>query len=230
MHQEAKKGMLLTLGAIGLVGIGALIAVLMFKFTKTESSSTASAVVQAPVAQAPVAVAQAPVAEAPAPQAPAAATIPQPATSTMAEVTRVQPHYSIHSYPVRVCHHVPRTTLVESPPGASNGTSGVGAVVGVLAGGALGNQIGQGRGKTAATIGGAVLGALAGNHVEGNMNQPPPPHEETEMVQVCHTRYLQKSVVKGYDVGYVYNGQPGNTHMKYAPAVGSTFPLTLQPG
>jgi len=216
MHQEAKKGMLLTLGAVGLVALGALIAVLIFKFTKTEPSSTAPAVAQTPVA------------EAPAPQT-AATITPQPVTPMMAEVTSVQPHYSIHSSPIRVCHDAPRTTLVGSPPSASNGTSGVGAVVGVLAGGALGNQIGQGRGKTAATIGGAVLGALAGNHVEGNMNQPAPPHEETIMVPVCHTRYLQKSVLQGYDVGYVFNGQPGNTHMKYAPAVGSTFPLTLQP-
>jgi uncharacterized protein YcfJ len=106
----------------------------------------------------------------------------------------------------------------------------MGAIVGGLAGGALGNQVGQGRGRTAATIGGVVLGALAGNNVEGNMNQLPAPHEETVIVPICHTRYLKKSVITGYDVGYVYNGQQGSTFMKSAPAAGSTIPLTLQPG
>ncbi len=217
MHQETKKGMLLTLGAIGLVGIGALIAVLLLKFTNAEPASTATA----------PAVTQAPASEAPTPQT---VVTPVPVTPTMAQVISVQPRYSVHTYPKRVCHDAPRTVLVGPPPGASGGTSGMGAIVGGLAGGALGNQVGQGRGRTAATIGGVVLGALAGNNVEGNMNQPPPPREETVIVPVCHTRYLKKSVIIGYDVGYVYNGQHGSTFMKSAPAVGSTIPLTLQPG
>jgi uncharacterized protein YcfJ len=207
MHQEAKKGMLLTLGAMGLVGVGALIAILILKFAKAEP---------------------APVVQTPAVETPAQEAAPLPATPAIAQVTSVQPHYSVHSYPSRVCHEEPRTAVVGSSY-SGNGTSGVGAVVGGLAGGALGNQVGQGRGRTAATIGGVVLGALAGNRVEGNMNQPPPAHEETIMVSVCHTRYLQKSTVTGYDVSYVYNGQTGSTQMKYAPVVGSTIPLTLQP-
>ncbi len=207
MHQEAKKGMLLTLGAIGLVGLGAIAAVLLLKFTATPAPK--------PADPAPV------VAAAPVPEVPA---------TPMAQVTSVQPHYTIQSYPTRVCHHVPHTVLVGAPPGAHSGSTGLGAVVGGIAGGALGNQVGQGRGRTAATIGGVVLGALAGNSVEGNMNQPPPPQAETVVSKVCHTQYIHKSVVSGYDVGYVYNGQPGTTHMTYAPVVGSTIPLTLQPG
>jgi uncharacterized protein YcfJ len=217
MHQEAKKGMLLTLGAIGLVGLGALITVLILKFTKAEPTSTATVPV----------VTQAPASKTPTPEI---VVTPAPITSTMAQVISVQPRYSVHIYPKRVCHDAPRTVLVGPPPGASGETSGMGAIVGGLAGGALGNQVGQGRGRTAATIGGVVLGALAGNNVEGNMNQPPAPREETVIVPVCHTRYLKKSVITGYDVGYVYNGQQGSTFMKSAPAVGSAIPLTLQPG
>lgn len=221
MHQEAKKGMLLTLGAFALVGIGALIAVMILKFSKAETTAPATA---------PVAV-EAPATETPTPETTAAETpAPQAVTSAIAQVTSVRPRYSVHTYPERVCHHAPRTVLVGPPPGAGGGTSGVGAIVGGLAGGALGNQVGQGRGRTAATIGGVVLGALAGNNVEGNMNQPPPPQEETVIVPVCHTRYFKKSVITGYDVGYIYNGQTGSTFMKNAPAVGSTIPLTLQPG
>lgn len=44
--------------------------------------------------------------------------------------------------------------------------SGLGAVGGAVVGGLLGNQVGGGRGKTAATVVGVVGGALAGNEVE----------------------------------------------------------------
>lgn len=45
-------------------------------------------------------------------------------------------------------------------------TTGIGAVGGAVAGGLLGNQIGQGRGRTLATIAGALGGGLAGNGIE----------------------------------------------------------------
>ena len=44
--------------------------------------------------------------------------------------------------------------------------TGVGAILGGVAGGVIGHQIGGGRGNTAATIVGALGGALLGNHVE----------------------------------------------------------------
>jgi len=44
--------------------------------------------------------------------------------------------------------------------------SGLGAVGGAVVGGALGNQIGAGRGKDLATVAGAVGGAVAGNEIE----------------------------------------------------------------
>jgi len=51
--------------------------------------------------------------------------------------------------------------------------SGAGAVVGGLVGGLLGHQVGGGRGNTVATIGGAVVGALAGNEVEKRASTAP---------------------------------------------------------
>ncbi|WP_027814406.1 glycine zipper 2TM domain-containing protein, partial [Burkholderia cenocepacia] len=48
-------------------------------------------------------------------------------------------------------------------PGQS---SGIGAVGGAAAGGLLGNQFGNGNGRTAMTIIGALGGGLAGNQVE----------------------------------------------------------------
>jgi len=48
----------------------------------------------------------------------------------------------------------------------SHRASGGGALLGGIAGGVLGHQIGSGRGNTAATIVGAVGGAAVGNEVE----------------------------------------------------------------
>jgi outer membrane lipoprotein SlyB len=47
--------------------------------------------------------------------------------------------------------------------------SGVGAAGGAIIGGLLGNQVGGGHGRQLATVAGVVGGAVAGNHVEGNM-------------------------------------------------------------
>jgi predicted lipid-binding transport protein (Tim44 family) len=52
-----------------------------------------------------------------------------------------------------------------APPPASSGLSGremLGGVAGAAVGGLLGNQVGSGGGRTAATIGGAALGGFAG--------------------------------------------------------------------
>jgi outer membrane lipoprotein SlyB len=49
-------------------------------------------------------------------------------------------------------------------------SSGAGAVLGGIAGGVLGHQVGSGRGNTAATVVGAAGGAYVGNEVEKNRN------------------------------------------------------------
>lgn len=47
-------------------------------------------------------------------------------------------------------------------------SSGGGALLGALVGGVLGNQVGDGRGRTAATGVGAIGGAVVGNRLEQN--------------------------------------------------------------
>ncbi len=49
--------------------------------------------------------------------------------------------------------------------------SGLGIVGGAVAGGALGNQIGGGSGRTIATFGGAVGGGVLGNEVEKHLKR-----------------------------------------------------------
>jgi outer membrane lipoprotein SlyB len=51
---------------------------------------------------------------------------------------------------------------------------GIGAIGGAIAGGVLGNQVGSGTGRAAATVGGAVAGGVIGHqveqHVRGSQN------------------------------------------------------------
>ena len=49
---------------------------------------------------------------------------------------------------------------------AANDTPPVGAVLGGIAGGVLGHQVGGGRGKDVATVAGALGGAYAGNKIQ----------------------------------------------------------------
>ncbi|MHB8471649.1 MAG: outer membrane lipoprotein [Gammaproteobacteria bacterium] len=49
-------------------------------------------------------------------------------------------------------------------------TSGIGLVGGAVVGGLLGNQVGGGHGRDAATVVGAVGGAMAGNEIEKRRN------------------------------------------------------------
>lgn len=50
------------------------------------------------------------------------------------------------------------------------GSSTGGAILGAVAGGFLGNQVGSGSGQDVATIGGAALGGAAGSHVGRAIN------------------------------------------------------------
>lgn len=64
----------------------------------------------------------------------------------------------------------------------NDGTGG--ALLGGIAGGALGSTMGEGSGKTAAIIGGALLGTMTGQ----SMAQRPDTRRD-EIVQRCNTRY-----------------------------------------
>ncbi|MHA6910989.1 glycine zipper 2TM domain-containing protein [Ralstonia pseudosolanacearum] len=59
-----------------------------------------------------------------------------------------------------------RVESIEPMQAPANSPGILGTIIGGVAGGVLGHQIGGGTGNTVATIGGAALGALAGNQVE----------------------------------------------------------------
>jgi outer membrane lipoprotein SlyB len=77
-------------------------------------------------------------------------------------------YYSSGQSTYRSCYDCGVVVSITSYRGERRAT-GAGAVTGAIIGGALGNQVGSGDGKTAATVAGAVVGGIAGNEIEKNM-------------------------------------------------------------
>ena len=115
---------------------------------------------QAPVRAPTVTQAPQPVRSVPAPRPYAAAPV-QPAPAQVAQVCQT-------------CGVVESAVAVQRQGevnGIGNSQIGVGTVAGGVLGAVLGNQVGGGSGRTAATVLGAAGGAYAGNAVEKNMKK-----------------------------------------------------------
>lgn len=103
-------------------------------------------------------------------------------------------------------------------------TSGGGALIGAIAGGVLGNSVGDGDGRKAATVIGAVLGGTIGNNIErnGRYRNDPYRHQAAaypQPVQRCRTvtTQVRDERVVGYRVGYEYAGRRYETMTDYHP-------------
>ena len=102
---------------------------------------------------------------------------PQPTPSPAPSVAGVAPAPSPYPAPAAVvaapicgnCGAIESVTPIERTTKADG--PGIGAVGGGVLGAVLGNQVGQGNGRTAATILGAVGGGFAGNAIEGKMRK-----------------------------------------------------------
>lgn len=105
---------------------------------------------------------------------------------------------------------VPQQNCVNSPAVVQRPTSGAGAVMGALAGGALGNAVGGGTGKAAATLLGLVGGAALGNNIESGGAQ-------VQNVPTCSTQMTYENRATGYNVTYEYNGRQYTTQMANDP-------------
>jgi uncharacterized protein YcfJ len=93
-------------------------------------------------------------------------------------------------------------------------------LLGAVIGAAIGNQIGHGDGRRAATAAGAIIGAGIGNNQAGRRNgyyAPPPPQAYT--VQRCETQYREdvQERIDGYRVTYLYHGRRQVTELPYRP-------------
>ncbi|HWP12875.1 MAG TPA: glycine zipper 2TM domain-containing protein, partial [Ramlibacter sp.] len=128
-------------------------------------------------------------------------------TAGAQEVGRV-----LSSTPVVQQVAVPREVCNYQPMAVQRPNSGAGGLVGALAGGAIGNQIGHGEGRAVATLLGVVGGALLGNQIESNNNAA-----QVQNVQSCTTQTYYENRTVGYNVVYEYAGRQYNVQMPNDP-------------
>ncbi len=99
--------------------------------------------------------------------------------------------------------------------------SGAGALMGAIAGGAVGNSIGGGGGKAAATMIGIMGGAIVGDSIEGA------PAAQFQNVQRCHTQNFYENRTVAYNVVYEYAGKQYSVQMPNDP--GPNIQLQVSP-
>lgn len=136
-----------------------------------------------------------------------------------AKVVAVQPVNETIKTPRQVCKDV----VVTKTAPVKDEHQITGTVIGALAGGLLGNQVGGGSGKKVATVAGAAAGGYAGNKVQENM-QESDTYQTTETR--CSTVTDTSEKLVGYDVKYELDGKVNQVRMEYDP--GSKIPLDEQ--
>ena len=141
------------------------------------------------------------------------------ATAAMAQqdVGRV-----ISSTPVMQQVALPRQVCSTQQVEVQRQSSGAGALIGAIAGAALGNASGGRRSdRAAASAVGAIGGALLGDHIEGS--------GETQVrdVQRCGTQTTYENRAVGYNVVYEFGGKQYSVQMPQDP--GPTIPLQVSP-
>jgi len=95
-----------------------------------------------------------------------------------------------------------------------------GTLLGALIGGALGNQVGDGNGRTAATIAGAVIGGKVGHDIDARNDSNGTAYEYRDqggITRRCRTVSDGGGRFGGYDVTYRYAGQSYHALMNYRP-------------
>lgn len=135
--------------------------------------------------------------------------------ATAQEVGRV-----ISSTPVIQQVAVPRQVCSHQPMVVQQPNSGGGAALGMIAGGLVGNTIGHGSGRAAATLIGALGGAAVGNSIEGSANQ-------VQTVPNCTTQTSHENRTVAYNVVYEYAGKEFSVQMPYDP--GPTVRVQVTP-
>lgn len=106
-------------------------------------------------------------------------------------VTRAEPIYAnvSRTIPREVCND--QQVAIQQP--SDNGIAG--GILGAVVGGVLGHQVGGGKGKVAATIGGAALGTMMGQNATRTNGQM-----DYQTVRQCTTQYdtQNERVITGY--------------------------------
>ena len=127
----------------------------------------------------------------------------------------------ISSTPVIQQVAVPRQVCTNTQVVSPGQKSGAGAAMGAIAGGAIGNSMGQGTGRAAATMLGLFGGAMLGDKVEGA------PAPEVRNVQNCTNQVFYENRTSGYHVVYEFAGKQYTVQMPSDP--GPTVRLQITP-
>lgn len=133
-----------------------------------------------------------------------------------ADVLAVEPINQQIKTPREVCKDV---TVTRQAP-VKDQHQIVGSVIGAVAGGLLGNQVGGGNGKKLATVAGAVGGGYAGNKVQEGMQER---DTYTTTQNRCTTVNDVSEKVVGYNVKYKLNEKVGQVRMERDP--GNQIPV-----
>lgn len=140
-----------------------------------------------------------------------------------ARVRSVEPQYENVAVPRTECRN---QWVQESRYGGGQSNYG-GAVLGGVAGALVGNQVGRGHGREAATALGAVVGAFAGDsYANGDRWDRRP---EAREVQKCWTVNDVQSRITGYRVNYDYRGQHYATVLRENPGASLQVRVSVEP-
>lgn len=126
----------------------------------------------------------------------------------------------ISSTPIIQQVAVPRQVCTQNQVVTPGQKSGAGAAMGAIAGGAIGNSMGQGFGKDAATMLGLIGGALLGDRVEGT------PAPEVRQVQNCSNQVFYENRTTAYHVVYEFAGKQYNVQMPQDPGPSVRLQIT----
>lgn len=120
----------------------------------------------------------------------------------------------------QVCDQVQSGGYVHQQPQqqqqAGIGGVGMGTIIGGVAGALLGNQVGGGNGKVAATAIGAVVGSQVGQNMQGQGGSPGSGYGNGGQPQ-C--RYINQPIqnIVGYDVEFELNGGIFRKRLPFQP-------------
>jgi uncharacterized protein YcfJ len=117
----------------------------------------------------------------------------------------------VSSVPVIQQVAVPRQVCESQPVAVDQPTSGVGGVIGAVAGGILGHTVGGGSGKTAATAVGVLGGAVVGDRIEAGNNR------QVQTAPRCVMQTVYENHTVGYNVTYEFAGRQYQARMANDP-------------
>lgn len=141
-----------------------------------------------------------------------------------ARVRSVDPQYESVTVPREEC----ASHWVNEVRRTGGGQDYGGAVIGGVAGALLGNQVGRGHGREAATAVGAVVGAFTGDRL-ANGDRPDQYQEIPREVTSCRTVSDVQTRINGYRVNYEYRGQYYTTLMRENPGPNLKVRVSVAP-